>query len=585
MKKLIGILSVLLAIVMVAGLAALFTSAGISGFDDVETDRWSYADVTYAARKGYLVGVSNRFFDPEGAMTRAGVVTVLWRREGSPKVKYTAEFTDVPENAYYASAVMWAKKLGIVSGTTDTTFSPNGKVTREQLASMLMRYTAIFRYSTNGRSNLKNYTDADSVSSYASDAMAWAVKKGLITGTDAQTLSPLTAATREQFASIMSRYDEMDLEYSVVKAKIDLLYPDEGDEISVLNPLMSTFIRRYYMGDFDDQENPECVYDWLPEEDDVYYRGGKHDHTYPVFVEFKWTCDDPVRLVKLEISETEDFSTPADVTIGDVYSLSEGVYSCKATNFKIGTTYYWRIKTDFLAKSETRSFTTAADRYRPIYLEGGSNVRDLGGWVNAEGKQIRQGAIYRGAEPESYEFEDPHHYLTYEGRRQLAEDLGVKTRLDLQVESLEGEHFRGEWFGVEYYVRPCKQWQDNLEGEGVEWFREVMEVALDTTKYPLYFHCYAGADRTGTVAACLECLLGMDMEDIIFDFNVTSLTITSRRSFYRDRDGSRVLFFNMLAEMFPDVETPQERVEEYLVSIGISREKIEAFRDYMILDR
>ena len=114
--------------------------------------------------------------------------------------------------------------------------------------------------------------------------------------------------------------------------------------------------------------------------------------------------------------------------------------------------------------------------------------------------------------------------------------------------------------------------------------KEVFEVALDTSKYPLYFHCYAGADRTGTVAAVLECLLGMDMKDIEFDFSVTSLSTCSPRFWPRDRDGSRVQFVDGLAEMYPELETTQERVEEFLVSLGISREKIEAFREYMIID-
>ena len=231
-----------------------------------------------------------------------------------------------------------------------------------------------------------------------------------------------------------------------------------------------------------------------------------------------------------------------------------------------------------------QSFTTAADRYRPIYLEGGSNVRDMGGWVNAEGKKIRQGVLFRGAEPESYSFEDAHHFLTDEGRRALAKDLGVKTRLDLQEESLSGTHFQGEWYGMEYFVKPSKIWDDCLEGDGPAWTKAIFEVALDTSKYPMYFHCYAGADRTGTVAGILECLLGMDMRDIIFDYDVTSLSIISPRSWYMDGDSSRVRFFDALEEMFPDVETPQERVEQYLLSLGIEQEKIDAFRAYMIMD-
>ena len=574
----------LFAAILAAVMIILAVPAYASAFSDVEDSRWSAADVAYVVEKGYMNGTGNGKFSPEGTMTRAMVVTVLWRREGSPNVKYTPEFSDVAEDVYYATAVLWAKNNGIVNGTSATEFSPSSNVTREQLAAMLMRYTAFLNYSTKGRANLKGYSDSDKVSKYAVDAMAWAVNAGLISGTSGTTLSPGNFASREQFAAILRRYDGMKFEYTTAISKIKLLYPSEGEEVSVLNPLMKTFIRRFYGGDFDDLEVLEDAYNWLATEDNDYFKSGGHDLTYPAFVNFRWTCDNPVRIMKLEISEKEDFSTPADVTIGEIFSLTEGMYSCNVTNFRIGAKYYWRVRTDFAAKSAVQSFTTAHDRYRPIYLEGGSNVRDLGGWVNAEGKEIRQGAIFRGAEPESYEFEDPHHFLTDAGRRMLAGDLGVKTRLDLQVESLEGLHHQGEWYGVEYCLRPSKKWEECFEDEGRAWMKEVFETALDTSKYPLYFHCYAGADRTGTVAACLECLLGMDMKDIEFDFNVTSLSICSPRFWPRDRDGSRIKFVDGLSEMYPEKETTQERVEEFLVSLGIAREKIEAFREYMIID-
>ena len=574
----------LFAGVLAAIMIILAVPAYASAFSDVEADRWSADDVAYVVEKGYMNGTGNGNFSPEDTMTRAMIVTVLWRREGSPKVRFTPEFSDVSENEYYATAVIWAKINGIVNGTSDTEFSPDANVTREQLAAMFMRYTSFLHYAVTARTDLKGYSDAGQISPYAADAVAWAVRTGLVTGTSATTLSPGDNASREQFAAILRRYDGVKFEYMNARGKINPVYPEDGEEISVLNPIMKTYIRRFYGGDFDDLEVLDDAYTWLSGEDSVYFPEGGHELSYPVFVYFTWTCDNPIRIMKLEISEKEDFSELADVTVGGIFSLNDGTYSCGVTNFRVGTKYYWRVRSDFAVRSEVRSFTTAPDRYRPIYLEGGSNVRDMGGWVNAEGKTIRQGAIFRGAEPESYDFEDPNHFLTDSGRRALAEDLGVKTRLDLQVESLEGLHHQGEWYGIEYILRPSKKWEECFEDEGRAWMKEVFEVALDTSKYPLYFHCYAGADRTGTVAAVLECLLGMDMKDIEFDFSVTSLSTCSPRFWPRDRDGSRVQFVDGLAEMYPELETTQERVEEFLVSLGISREKIEAFREYMIID-
>ena len=580
MKMKLRFAAVLLAAVMLV----LAVPAFASDFSDVKDSRWSAADIAYAVEKGYMNGTGGDKFSPTDSMTRAMVVTVLWRRENSPKVKYSPEFTDVPEKSYYTSAVIWAKNAGIVNGTSKTTFSPSASVTREQLAAMLMRYTDFLHYSTRERANLDAFTDSGKISSYAKDALSWAVKTGLVTGTTDTTLSPGSKASREQFAAILRRYDGVKFEHINRKANFNLLYPGDGEEISVLNPLQSTFVRRFYMGDFDDPEDPESVYRWIADYETDVFQSGVHNPTYPAMINFRWTCDDPVRIQKVEVSEKADFSTKADVTIGNVFSLTEGVYSCNATNFHVGTTYYWRVRTDFRSVSGVQSFTTAHDRYRPIYLEGGTNIRDLGGWVNADGKQIRQGAIFRGAEPECYDFEDPNQFLTDEGRRQMAQDLGIRTRLDLQEESLEGLHMQGEWYGIEYFVRPGKQWENTLSGEGAEWLKETMEVALDTSKYPLYFHCYAGADRTGTIAGYLEILLGMDMKDVMFDYDVTTLSVVYKRSWYNDRDGVRTVFLEQLAQMYPDLATPQEQIEEYLVSIGIAREKIEAFRDYMILD-
>ena len=577
------------AVILAAVMFVIAVPAFASDFSDVKGSRWSAEDVAYAVEKGYMNGTGDGKFSPAAAMTRGMVVTVLYRREGSPWVRYSPEFTDVPENAYYTSAVIWAKNAGIVNGTSATTFSPSANVTREQLAAMLMRYTDFLHYTTRDRANLGAFTDSGAISSYAKDAVAWAVKTGLITGTTATTLSPGSQASREQFAAILRRYDGVRFEHINRKAKFELLYPAEGDVISVLNPLQATFVRRFYMGDFDDPANPSAVYDWLAGSDSAVFRSGGHNPSYPAMINFRWTCDDPVRIQTVEISEDEDFSAKADVTTGSVFALTDGVYSCNVTNFRLGTTYYWRVRTDFRSISDPQSFTTAWDRYRPIYLEGGTNIRDIGGRVNAEGKRIRQGAIFRGAEPECYDCGEPNQCLTVEGRRQMAQDLGIKTRLDLQEESLEGLHMQGEWYGIEYFVRPCGHWTDTLYGTGAEWLKEIMEVALDTSKYPLYFHCHAGADRTGTIGAYLDILLGMDMEDVIFDYDVTSLSIVYKRSWYGngeedEGDSSRVQFIKALAEKYPDLATPREQVEEYLVSLGIEREKIEAFRDYMILD-
>ena len=137
MKK---VFALVLSIIMLAS-AAVAVSADGSPFTDVKTSRWSYDSIKYAVEKGYMNGVGDNKFDPAGSMTRGMVVTVLYRREGSPAVTFRDDFTDVKAGKYYSDAVIWAKDEGVVNGITETTFDPNGKITREQLATMLSRFS------------------------------------------------------------------------------------------------------------------------------------------------------------------------------------------------------------------------------------------------------------------------------------------------------------------------------------------------------------------------------------------------------------------------------------------------------------
>ena len=172
------------AAIIAAVMLLLAVPAFASEFSDVPDIRWSAKDIAYVVEKGYMNGTGDGKFSPEGTMTRAMVVTVLWRREGSPKVKYSPEFTDVPEKSYYTSAVIWAKNAGIVNGTSKTQFSPTADVTREQLAAMLMRYTDSLHYSTKGRADLKvfeTYTIAfNDLQAGAIDAIAMQSLESLV---------------------------------------------------------------------------------------------------------------------------------------------------------------------------------------------------------------------------------------------------------------------------------------------------------------------------------------------------------------------------------------------------------------------
>ena len=173
------------------------------GYGDVTASQWFAPAVRYVTEAGLMQG-SGGLFRPNEAMSRAMLVTVLYRLAGSPAVDGEIPFADVAPGKWYADAVCWAAEQGIVQGVTPTAFSPDGQVTREQMATFLYRYAG----APESSGTLSGYTDAGQVGAYAADAMAWAVAEGLITGTTASTLSPRAAATRAAVAVVLTRWAE-----------------------------------------------------------------------------------------------------------------------------------------------------------------------------------------------------------------------------------------------------------------------------------------------------------------------------------------------------------------------------------------
>lgn len=213
MKK---IISILMALLMLALSAAAVTAAEESPFSDVKTSRWSYGAVKYAYENGLMDGVGSSRFDPAGTMTRAMVVTVLWRTEDKPSVEFRPDFTDVKAGKYYSDAVIWAKDNEIVNGVAEGKFDPSGKITREQLATMLYRYADFKGLDVRTNVDLRRFPDSGRVHSYAKTALTWTVEKGLVTGVksgNATLLDPRGNATREQFATILMRFRTADLTY------------------------------------------------------------------------------------------------------------------------------------------------------------------------------------------------------------------------------------------------------------------------------------------------------------------------------------------------------------------------------------
>ena len=169
-------------------------------YKDVNTRAWYHESIDFAIRGKLMNGIASDRFDPEGSMTRAMLVTVLWRYAGSPK-EGTNRFTDVANGQWYTEAVAWAAENGVVNGVGNNRFDPEGKITREQMAAILYRYAK--QPQTNG--SLSSFPDASRVSGYATDAMRWTVEQKIIGGSDGR-LDPQGNATRAQVAAILMRF-------------------------------------------------------------------------------------------------------------------------------------------------------------------------------------------------------------------------------------------------------------------------------------------------------------------------------------------------------------------------------------------
>ncbi|MBQ6431641.1 MAG: S-layer homology domain-containing protein [Oscillospiraceae bacterium] len=223
MKKAISIL-------LCAALFAVFCAvpAGATSlhpFSDVVPGSWYEHGVIYAYEKGMMVGTSKTEFSPNTDTTRAMIVTILYRLEGSPEVERTDSFTDVPDNEWYSDAVAWAAQKHIVDGYGNGKFGPQDSITRQQLAAILYRYTAYKGMSVSANGWASSYPDVGSVSTWAVAAMQWAVKEGYITGSliNGQVfLLPEASASRAQIATILMRYlnsgDEEAIDLSALEA-------------------------------------------------------------------------------------------------------------------------------------------------------------------------------------------------------------------------------------------------------------------------------------------------------------------------------------------------------------------------------
>jgi len=180
----------------------------IAAFADADSAAWYHDGVHWALENGVMDGTGGGRLAPDGATSRAMAATMLWRLEGAPVVSYDMAYSDVSAGQWYAEAVRWATRAGVITGY-DGRFAPDGVVTREQLAAMLYRYARYKGADVGGAASLLGYSDASSVSAYAAPAVQWALENGILKGVGETELAPSGAATRAQLATIMMRFSAL----------------------------------------------------------------------------------------------------------------------------------------------------------------------------------------------------------------------------------------------------------------------------------------------------------------------------------------------------------------------------------------
>ena len=195
----------------------LYYSPNGNLFDDIKPASW-YADaVDEAVSEGLMVGTADYHFSPHETVTRAQMVTILYRLSGDSIPNDTVSaFSDIKAGKWYTESCIWAEQNGIVFGYDDGLFHPQDALPREQAAAILMRFTEWCDYDTSERTSLEAFEDGNKTSSYAREAMQWAVAKGVFSGSDKGLLAPKSTLERAQMASVITRYCEYSAEWKKV---------------------------------------------------------------------------------------------------------------------------------------------------------------------------------------------------------------------------------------------------------------------------------------------------------------------------------------------------------------------------------
>ncbi len=339
--------------------------------------------------------------------------------------------------------------------------------------------------------------------------------------------------------------------------EINLLSPENGALINIAPELQEMILEKLKT----ERDSDKTEFDWANPQIK------QKDNTHPKYTVFSWGysgCMDEIWQVNLLISTNENFSD------ADTYEINAIQPFLSLTNLLRATKYYWKMeafgKKGKLYESEVFSFTTSAALPQWYFVEGTTNVRDLGGIPLENENKIKRGMIIRGAET------DGHFDLSEDGFDFLKKDLCINTDLDMR-RSEEVTMHKNPYYKAKVSV-PIGAYDMLFTADSEkEKLRKIFELFANEEAYPIYMHCIAGADRTGCVAALLEALLGADEENIAKDYEYTTLSLI-----FGIRSREDDCFKDFLRELYKYGETPKQAAERFLLECGITEQQIENIR-------
>ena len=276
------------------------------------------------------------------------------------------------------------------------------------------------------------------------------------------------------------------------------------------------------------------------------------DGSVPQSVSFRWEPEDEE--LTFVLSDTPDFS--------HIIERRTCRGHCEVLNLRFAQTYYWRV-----GDSEVWSFTTEYEAPRLISFPDMWNARDIGGWKTTDGRRVKQGMVYRGSEI---------YGLSDESNAYMRDIFGIRCELDLRAaDDYVSEKSTIDPDVVRYMLIHSEQYEVFIARKDL--CKQIFDVFLDPDNYPMYIHCVYGADRTGTVCAMLEAVLGLSEEDVLIEYELTSLL----KGTIRNRDRHMQEFLNALKSYG---ETFADAVRSFLHSCGVTDDDMDKIRSILLED-